>query len=109
MSSASTGHSEGSVATSPSRQPQTNEMVERIDSLVARNSRRWKLLIVSEGLGLLVSAVLGYLWTVFLVDNFFYLPMMGRVLASLALIAIVGGLLTWIIARWRRLDWPPRS
>ena len=55
-------------------------MVERIDSLVARNSRRWKLLIVSEGLGLLISAVLGYLWTVFLVDNFFYLPMIGRVL-----------------------------
>lgn len=87
--------------------PGTQELARRIGRLVARNATRWKFLIVAEGLGLLVSAVLGYLWTVFLLDNFFYLPVVGRLLASVALFAIVCGLLVWIVGRWRRLSFTP--
>ena len=93
----------GLAGNSAVQTPQIQELARRIGWLVARNATRWKLLMVAEVLGLLVSAVLGCLWTVFLIDNLFYLPVIGRLLASLTLLGVVCGLLVWTARRWRRL------
>ena len=56
----------------------TTEVVGRLRQLVGANSRRWKTVILLEALGLTVSAPLGYLWLVFLLDNHWHLSLLGR-------------------------------
>lgn len=78
-------------------------LVTQIRSLVRRNSRRWKLLTLLEGLGLVVSAILAYLWLVFWLDNLLHFPRVGRLLASAGLLAGLVVLASGLVRRWRAL------
>ncbi len=78
-------------------------LVARLQALVQRNRRRWKTALLLEGIGLAATLPLAYLWLVFLVDTQFHLPMVGRVAASMGLVAgVVWGVRSlWV--RWRQL------
>jgi len=80
-----------------------NPHLQHMRSLVGQNSRRWKLLAALEGVGLVVSALLGYLLLLFWLDHVLHLPRVGRFIAS-------AGLLTGLIVlgvqfkrRWKLL------
>ena len=60
------------------------DLLARLQELVAQNRRRWRTVILLEGLGLAVAAPLAYLWLALLIDNQFHLPLAGRLLAELA-------------------------
>jgi hypothetical protein len=64
-------------------------MVEQMRRLVGRNAARWKRLLVLEAAGLAVAVPLGYLWTIFLLDNALHLPAWGRLGAAAGLVAAV--------------------
>jgi hypothetical protein len=64
-------------------------LVERLQSLVRRGGRRWRLLALLQAAGLAVAAVLAYLWLAFFLDNQFHLPVWGRVLAALGFVAVL--------------------
>jgi len=84
--------------------PATQELVERIRTLVAQNARRWRLLVALEALGLAVAAPLAYLLLCFLVDNQWHLPVWGRVLANLGFLGGVIAVFVRIVGRWRALE-----
>jgi len=78
--------------------------IEQIQDLVRRNTARWRRLIVLEGVGLSVAAVLGYFWLVVLLDTTLRLPVIGRLLAGLGLVACLVGLGIWLTRRWGALQ-----
>jgi hypothetical protein len=84
--------------------PATQELVERMRSLVAQNARRWRLLVAVEALGLAVAAPVAYLLLCFLIDNQWHLPVWGRVLANLGFIAGGVAIFVRIVRRWRALE-----
>ena len=88
---------------SPSADLAASPLLRQIQSLVRRNTRRWKLLTVLEGLGLTVSAILAYLWIVFWLDNVVHLPRAGRLIASIGLLAGFAVLAVGLLRRWRQL------
>ena len=88
---------------SPSADLTASPLLRQIQSLVRRNTRRWKLLTVLEGLGLTVSAILAYLWIVFWLDNVVHLPRAGRLIASVGLLAGFAVLAVGLLRRWRQL------
>lgn len=75
----------------------------QIQSLVRRNTRRWRRLAILEWLGLAVSAVLAYLWFVFWLDNALHFQRVGRIIAGLGLVAAVLWLGVGLIRRRRLL------
>ena len=77
------------------------ELLRELETLVARNTRQWKRLIVLELLAVLIAAPLGYLWVVFSLDILVHLPGWGRVATSAIFFLVVAGLLRWIWRRWR--------
>ena len=79
------------------------QLVEGIERIVRRNSARWKVLIVLEGIGLFVSAVLAYLWIAFWLDGVLHLPTIGRVAAAAGLVAATVALVVHIKRRWSLL------
>ena len=82
----------------------TNKMIESLRALISKNTRRWKMLIVLEAVGLIISVPLAYLWIAFLVDNYFHLPMWGRILVLMVFVG-VGGYLVWsLVKRWKQLN-----
>jgi hypothetical protein len=80
------------------------EPLQRIRGLVQANTRRWKRIILLESVGLAVAAPLGYLWFVFFLDNQLHLPMVGRLLASVGLLAGIGGAVAHLVRRWRSIQ-----
>ncbi len=81
----------------------SHPLVQQVRSLVARNSRRWRLLTLLEGCGLVVSAILAYLWLVFWLDTQWHLPSVGRWLASGGLLVGLGMLANHLLQRSRAL------
>jgi hypothetical protein len=82
----------------------SNKMIESLRALISKNTRRWKMLIVLEALGLIVSVPLAYLWIAFVADNYFHLPMWGRILVLMVFVG-VGGYLIWsLVKRWKQLN-----
>jgi hypothetical protein len=79
------------------------ELVAGLRRLVRQNSRRWKLIIGLEAVSLAVAAPLAYLWLVFFLDNQLYLPVVGRVLASLGFLAGLAWAVGLLARRWRTL------
>lgn len=93
-----------SQATLPndSSSPDWHGSLEQIESLVRRNTRRWKWLAILEWAGLALSALLAYLWIVFWLDSELHFARAGRVAAGLGLVAA----LLWLgigLFRRRRL------
>jgi hypothetical protein len=82
----------------------SSALLHQLRRLVQANTRRWKMVILLEALGLAVAAPLGYLWLVFFLDNQLHLPLFGRLLASLGLIAGVGLAVTHLVRRWRSIN-----
>ncbi len=89
----------------PSGEPggPTNKMIDSLRALIAKNTRRWKMLIVLEALGLIVSVPLAYLWVAFLADNYFHLPMWGRIFILLFFVGGAGYMIWSLIKRWKQL------
>jgi hypothetical protein len=90
-----------SPATEPLPASPSEEMVERIRRLVDRNARRWRRLSVLEALGLAVATPLAYLWLIFALDNLVHLPVWGRLVASLGLLAGAAWPAVGLVHRWR--------
>lgn len=82
---------------------QPDAMVAQMRRLVGRNASRWKRLRVLEAAGLALSAPLAYLWSAFLLDNAIHLPVWGRLLAALGLVALVLVLGVRLVRRMRDL------
>jgi hypothetical protein len=91
------------VAPRPAPAAATEELIGGLRQLVAENSRRWKLVIALEALGLGISAPLAYLWLVFYLDNWLHLPVWGRVLASVGFLAGLAWAVRLLLQRWRAL------
>jgi hypothetical protein len=77
--------------------------VAGLRQLVQHNRRRWRLLVLIEAISLAISAPLAYLWLVFLLDNFFHLSVVGRLLASLGFLAGLVWAGRLLLRRWRSL------
>lgn len=103
MSQAALGSESSSSADLESADLAASPLVAQIRALVHRNTRRWKLLTVLEGLGLTVSALLAYLLVIFWLDNAWHFPQVGRVIASLGLFAGLAFLAVSLVRRWRAL------
>ena len=73
----------------------------QLRQLVAANTRRWKMFILLEAVGLALAAPLGYLWLVLLLDNLVHLSFFGRTLASLGLLGGIGWATWYLVQRWR--------
>ncbi len=82
----------------------TNKMILDLRALIAKNTRRWKLLIVLEALALIVAVPLAFLWIAFATDNYFHLPMWGRILVLIAFLGVSGYLIWSLINRWKQLN-----
>lgn len=80
------------VAGSGTKAQATLAMAEQLRQTVAANARRWRQLLLLEGIGLGVALPLGYLFLFILLDNQFHLPVWGRALACLGFLGVVGGL-----------------
>src|SRR5207244_428273 len=78
-------------------------MAEQLRTLVLRNARRWRRLLLLEGIGLGVSLPLAYLWLFILVDNQLHLPIWARLVACLGLLAGIGVLAYRLFQRSRLL------
>ena len=61
---------------------------------------RW--LILLEALAWTVGVPLGLLWLSFALDNWLHLPVWGRILAGLAFLGTLAGLLWRMLTNWRR-------
>jgi hypothetical protein len=70
----------------------TLAMAEQLRQVVLANARRWRRLLLLEGIGLGVAVPLAYLFLFVLLDNQVHLPIWGRVLACLGFLGVVGGL-----------------
>jgi len=79
----------------------SEELLRELQSLVQRNTRRWKLLIMLEMVAVLVAAPLGYLWVVFSLDILVHLPRWGRVATSALFFAVLAVLGRWVWRRWK--------
>ena len=90
-------------AVAPKTSKPSTALLMQLRQLVSMNTRRWKAMIVLEALGLAVAAPLAYLWLVLLVDTQWHLPLAGRGLASLGLLAGLGGAITHLVRRWRSI------
>jgi HPt (histidine-containing phosphotransfer) domain-containing protein len=82
----------------------SNKMIENLRALIAKNTRRWKMLIVLEALALIIAVPLAFLWIAFATDNYFHLPMWGRILVLLAFVGVSGYLIWSLIKRWKQLN-----
>jgi hypothetical protein len=81
----------------------TEVLVAGLRHLVRDSGRRWKVVLAAEAVGLAVSAPLAYLWLVCLLDNQLHLPTLGRLLASLGLVAGLAWAGRHLARRWRSL------
>ncbi|MEO8205274.1 MAG: hypothetical protein ABI615_03780 [Chthoniobacterales bacterium] len=79
-----------------------NDLVDQLRSLVQRNTRRWKALIIFQALGLALAIPLGYFLIVILLDNVIHMPTWGRVTACAILLAAVLGCFWWLLSQWRQ-------
>src|ERR1700677_1836389 len=86
------------------RQQAPLEMVAKLRQLIRNNCRRWKALILLEAVGLGIAAPLAYLWLVVFLDIQWHLSFVGRVLASLGLLAGLGWAAVHLLRRWRQLN-----
>src|ERR1043166_6358287 len=78
------------------------EFVRELQQRVERNRRQWRTVIVLEALGLALIVPLAYLWAVFFLDSVLYLPVAGRVMASIGLIVGVAWAARYLWARRRQ-------
>lgn len=81
----------------------TQGTIDSIRSLVRTNTRQWRRLLIFEGLGLAVAAVLAYFWTVVLLDSLLRFPVIARLAAGLGLLVGLVWLGVWLTRRWRGL------
>jgi hypothetical protein len=81
----------------------TMAMAEQLRAMVLSNARRWRQLLLLEGVGLGVSLPLAYLGMFILIDNQFHLPVWGRLLACLGLFAGVAALAHRLYQKSRQL------
>lgn len=88
----------------PPARPEAHQLVGQIRKIVLRNSWRWKLLTMLEGLGLIVAALLSYLWLAFWLDNVLHLSFAARVAAAVGLLAGICFLMANLVRRWRRMQ-----
>ncbi len=88
---------------SPRTERAHGAMLARLRQLVSDNTRRWKLVILLEALGLALAAPLAYLWLVFLLDNQVHLPFVGCVLANIGLLAGIGWAGYHLVRRWQSI------
>ena len=79
------------------------KLVGQLREQVRHNSRRWKILLLLETIGVAISAPLAYLWLIFFIDNTIHLPLLGRLLANLGFLACAGWVAVRIVRRWRNL------
>jgi len=75
---------------------------DQIAALVEYNRALWKRLIVVEGLGLTLAAVVGYFLLALLLDNALLLPVFGRLVAVCGLVLCMVALGVRLVRRWRR-------
>jgi hypothetical protein len=95
-----------SVLSAPSdRQPRfvPGENLQGLRKLIESNRRRWKGLVALEAVGLAVAAPLGYFWLVMLLDQLVHLPLVGRFLASLGLLAGIAWAVRHLKRRWQAM------
>jgi hypothetical protein len=79
-----------------------DDVVLQLRRIVARNTRRWKRLIILEALGLTIAVPLGYFLLMLVVDNMIHLPSIGRYLACLLFFGAVGWFGWWLSRQWRQ-------
>lgn len=91
------------TAASPSAANSTAAMIVKMRQLVEGNARRWKRLIVLEGVSLAVASVLAYLWLAFLLDNVWHLPVWGRLLGFAGFFVAVVYFGYTLFQRWKQL------
>lgn len=77
---------------------------DQITALVEHNRAFWKRLIVIEGLGLTMAAVLAYFLLALLLDNALLLPVFGRLVAVCGLLLCIAALGIRLVRRWHRLQ-----
>ena len=96
--------SQNSAADAQAKQSaSTVAMVGKMRQLVEGNARRWKRLIVLEGVSLAVASVLAYLWLAFLLDNVLHLPVWGRLIGLAGFFAAVIYFGYTLFKRWQQL------
>ncbi|MEO8205783.1 MAG: hypothetical protein ABI615_06345 [Chthoniobacterales bacterium] len=69
----------GSKSQTTSIRPETLELITKLRSLVDRNTRRWKALIILEALSVAIAVPTGYFLLAVLLDNSIHLPVWGRI------------------------------
>ena len=81
----------------------TQERIARLQRMLRQNRRRWRALIAVEAVGWAVALPLAYVWFVFFLDTQFHLPLAGRLLASLGVLAGAGWAVVHLVRRWLQL------
>ncbi len=79
------------------------ELIGRLHTLLRQNRRRWRTVIALEALGWAGALPLAYVWMVFLLDVQFHLPMVGRAIASLGVLAGLAWAARHLMQRWRQM------
>lgn len=80
------------------------DLLGRFRRLVQANTRRWKLVVVLEALGMALAVPLGYLWLAFLLDNQLHLSRIGRTFAALGLVCGIAWAVRHLVRRWRAIQ-----
>ncbi len=80
----------------------SNDLVVQLRQVVGRSTRRWKILIVLEALGLAIAVPLGYFLLMLLLDNLIHLPTWGRFVACGLFFGTVGGFGWWLARQWKQ-------
>lgn len=83
--------------------PSTQAAVRQIQRYIQSARRRWRALLLVEGVGLAIAAVLAYFWIAVLVDSALRLPVIGRLIAGAGLIACLAWLTLRLMRQWRSL------
>jgi hypothetical protein len=79
------------------------ELIGRLQGLLRQNRRRWRTVILFEAVGWAVALPLAYLWLVFFLDTQFHLPLAGRLLAAVGVLAGLAWAVRHLVLRWRQL------
>lgn len=82
--------------------PVSQDALEQMRRWVKDGAARWRRLILLEAMGIAIAAPLAYLWLVFIIDNVFHLPVLGRLVAILIFFGVLGFLARRLWRDWKQ-------